>query len=219
MISQILLVIIILVVIIIITTYWHLAIGKICLQNKQKIEAIINFQKYELLDNSQIDLQMIITLLYKSSLVNYDVIHLLDTIYTSIYYKRINDNWLDSNIVIIINNYYPYFDCTIFTNTNYYINSGKWGYNYATDVFNMSHPYKNISVGTQVVVGNDLKLLSNDLTNNSTVITKIEYKLGNKIYNIDKLNTYINCVIHPIINKIGKIWTINKIRHKIKFYT
>ena len=192
--------------------------------DEEKIKAIMTAGKYDLLDMSQIRPKKVIKMLRISSLTDVSPFYgtlLLDNVILHYSNNKIKNKNLDNTeIVVAIKSYYPFFKATIFTKTNY-----EFGENDSFQVLSFDnnlaavHPFKTLTIGDRILVGNDIKLMCDNHINNSLLLTNIVIK-DNDGYMIKKrvcsyYDKWSNIKTNGNANRIGRVWTINEINHRV----
>jgi hypothetical protein len=189
--------------------------------DEQKIQAIRSSGKFELLNVAQIDPHKVIDFLSE-----FNDVSILETIsimkYSDgpVYFKQVPNSKPDGQIemMAIIDEYYPHFKVTLFTKSDIKrCENNSYNYHKTNNVFSHTHPLKDISINTHILIGDNIKLIYNDPSHEYyyTCFTK---NINDKTIKCQKLSfkmfhKYI-LEANKNIDKIGHIWTINKFEYK-----
>jgi hypothetical protein len=183
--------------------------------NDTKIQAIISTGNFELLNVANIDPYKVIKLLLK-----YNDVDILETIYmmkkcsaSRIYFKTLNvHDYVSTSIdsIAIIDNYYPTLKVTIFSKTDMFREINGPVYTIDKNLFSTTHPLKEITIGSHILIGNDIKLIHNN-PDHEYYINNFSKRVDGTLQNRKKLSfhSFKNSVIQFDRNpdKIGAIWT------------
>jgi hypothetical protein len=197
-------------------------------QNKfsdyQKLNAIERSKKYELLDISNISPSYVIELLRKIDKYKMDIVYssLLcnKSSNSAIYFNHTNNLPQKIQNVIIVKSYYPILKIILLVDTTIIFEEDTYKNNCKNDMLYCTHPYATISVGDTLLIGNNLDEISKNMNLYETIITMLDYNIGNDNISIMTFPHYIdktNVTIHTsnIDDNIGKVWKVNEFTHTI----
>lgn len=182
--------------------------------DKQKINAIKSSGKYEYLNT--ISLQSVLPLLLEIS-KNDELDKLIDQLLIMACH---NMAYCNSNIIqlpkifVVIDDYYPIFNATIYTQSNIEIEAGiPTTHYYEDNIFYNIYPSIHVNVNQDILIGNDISSMYNDSDYINRIVS-IEYNNKNipQIYYSLYEDTEIVFDHHPYD---GMIWCINKYQFKI----
>jgi hypothetical protein len=186
---------------------------------EQKIEAIKLTGKFELLNVAQIPVASVLKILIECNPEDtLEMVYLMTATHnnTQVYYKQIDYMNNGCDMVAVIHDYFPKFTVTFYTKTQIQFVNGNLSHMFNKDVFIFTHPFKKVCVGSELLVGDDLKLIYNN-PSNKRCISQISKNFNDKTiyYKIVPYESLPNSKCthnNKELSINGKIWSINKVQ-------